>query len=536
MAEADLIVRAARVHTFTRPALAEAVAVQGDRVLAAGTFRSLRRQFASAKTRLLDLRPAVLLPAFTDSHIHLAAWALARQQPDLSSVATLQRALQILRRHADRLRAAGEGPERWLVGRGFSPDRLGGFPTASDLDAAVPDRPAAIFSQDGHSVWLNSLALLRYRIGPHTPDPPSGRILRDHNGRPTGILQEAALDLLPREDLQPPPLALDRAILQAIRALHRRGITAVHSVDDRTAFSAFQRLRRAGQLNLRIAWAVPQKLLAAMEEADICGGLGDEYLHIAAVKIFVDGALGSRTAWIDRPYPGTRSYRGVPVLAGRALEEVIARACRLHLPCWIHAIGNRAVAEAVRAISQTTAGCPCPLPHRIEHAQCVRPGDIARMARLDIVASIQPRHLTFDAPAAERHWPDLLEQVHPWRQMLRAGVRMVFGSDAPVAPPEPAAALVAAVGRCDMHGNPPGGWRPEQRISVRRALMAHICQPPRSLARQMPTGQIRRNFLADMAAFTPDPVESDLEGLKDLRCVATIFAGRVVWLAGQTRR
>ena len=536
--QADLILCARRCYSLRpRRCAGDAVVVRGGRVIAVGRRRAVSR-WKGRGTRVIRLDGGAITPGLVDCHTHFFYWALQRARAvDLSDCRTLDAALNKVRREGRR-RSLGD----WIVGYGFDSNTWPeGMPTASDLDRAVPDRPVLLHSRDGHSAWLNSVALRRAAITAQTPDPKGGRYLRDAHGHPNGIVQEAALDLLPdpvREFAQRTDAAalcaIDRALEDACRVAWSLGIVGVHDMDDAASLSHWQRQRRERRLGLRVVHAIPLARLPQALALGLRTGLGDDWLRIGGVKIFADGALGSQTAHMLQPYPGRGDYCGVPVIAGRELREAAVDAARHGWAVWVHAIGDRAVRDAVAALAaarraERKAGGlrASPLPHRIEHVQCARPGDLRRMGRLGIVASVQPCHIMGDIRTAERHWPRAARYAYAFRSMLDAGVTLAVGSDVPVESPDPRRALLGAVVRTDDDGYPPGGWYPAQRIGVEHVLRGYTAGAAAAAGDAEPGGLLAPGVRADLTLWYDDPLLTPPEALGRVRIAGCVVGGRV---------
>jgi len=527
--EAPLLVLARRIHTLDPAATPDgarpdALLVQHGRVLAAGRAEELRR--AAPGVRTLDLRPATLTPGLADAHIHLVEWAFARREIDLAAAASPEQAAHLVARHAGR----GSG---WIRGRGWNPHRWRTAPTRELLDRAAPGRPVALQSHDMHALWVNTAALEHAGIGPDTPDPVGGRIVRDGEGRPTGLLLERAAELVVRSI---PPVSdadAEAALLDAQAELHRHGITAVHCLPNihitgPDPLPVLERLRARDLLRLRVLVHLP---LAALDEAIRIGlrsGFGSEWIRIGGVKMFLDGALGSRTAWLREPYTGSRDH-GIQVLPADEFRETVRRAANAGIASVVHAIGDAAVSLAVDVLSDPAARGPA-LPHRIEHVQLCPPERFAGLGTGGIIASVQPCHLITDWRAAERHWGiERCRGAYAFRSLRDGGAVLAFGSDAPVEPVDPRRGLFAAVARQDLDGQPADGWFPAERLSPADALRAYTAGPAFAAGVAGFLGTLAPGAAADFVAWDEDPLELDAPALLRLRCLATAVGGAVVW-------
>jgi predicted amidohydrolase YtcJ len=482
-------------------------------------------------TRVIDLKDAVLTPGLVDCHTHFFYWALQRSLViDVSHAHSLEAALAILRREAPRKRMGD-----WVIGVGFDHNRWGNeFPTANDLDRAIPDVPAIVRSRDVHSAWLNSVALRRLGLNRGTADPPGGRYLRDARGELTGVAQDVAMELLPnpeRELAQRTDAAaarlIERALLSAQEATWALGVTGVHAMDDGPSLTHLLRLRAAERLGLRVLHAVQ---LADFERASHVGlrsGFGDEWLRVGGIKIFADGALGSQTALMFTPYPGRPGFCGVPVIAGEELSATVARVADHGWSVCVHAIGDRAVHEAVTAIAAAGPARGGVLPHRIEHAQCVRPVDVRRMARAGIVASVQPCHVLGDINTAEKHWPRAQRHAYPLRQLWAAGVTLAGGSDVPVESIDPRRSLFGAVVRTDEGGYPEGGWFPDQKLTIEEALRIFTQGAAVAAGKPAESATVSVGAVADLTVWADDPVEVSSEALLKVGIRGCVVGGQV---------
>ena len=536
----ELLVLARRVYTLA-PALAgaprDALLVRDGRIVAVGAAEELRARAGAAG--VLDLRDGVLTPGLTDAHIHLLEWALARREPDLSACDSPAAVARVMAEAAGATRASGRG---WLRGRGWNPHRWGGaYPERDVLDAVLPDRPVVLQSHDMHALWANGRALAEAGIGADTPDPEGGRIVRDARGAPTGVLLEMAAQLLSVRMPAPAPAEALTALVEAQAALHRLGITGVHSfpgvhVHEPDMLWLLGTLREDDRLRMRALQHLP---LSALDHAVALGlrsGFGDDWLRIGGVKVFLDGALGSRTAWLRAPYESAPGYRGVQAMAAGAFREVAARAAAAGIAVAAHAIGDAAVALALDVLGDPALRGPA-LPHRIEHLQLCPPERLEEPARTGIVCSMQPAHLITDWAAAERHWGhERCRGAFALRSLqgkgMGTGAILAFGSDAPVEPVDPRLGLFAAVARQDLDGRPEGGWFPEERLDVGSALEGYTRGP----AIAGGVGH-RRGFLgtgtdADFVAWDVDPYTAPATELLRMRCIATVIAGELVWREG----
>jgi predicted amidohydrolase YtcJ len=513
----DLIVRARRIHVLGDHPAVEAVLVRCGRVAAVGPFREMRA-LAGAGVQVDDLGGATVTPGLTDAHVHLTTYGLSLARVDLNAAAAIPQALEMIGAAA----RAGGG---WLRGIGWDVHRWGRLPTAADLDAVVPDRPCYFQSHDIHGAWLNTAALRLCGITAATADPEGGQIVRDPAGEPTGVLLENAMPLAERH--LPVETAAERrdALLAAQARVHALGLTGVHSVET-TGLEDFSALVDEGRLRLRVLQSIPLARLSAAAQARLRSGFGGEWLRIGGVKMFLDGALGSRTAWMRQPYEGTEN-RGINTLEPGDFRANVTRAAEAGISSTVHAIGDAAVELALDVLS--TVPAPRAMPHRIEHLQLCPPDLWERAGRSGVVASMQPVHLMTDIPAAERHWGHArCRGAYPFAPVLAAGATLAFGSDVPVETVDPRLGLFAAVKRVGWSGGPEGEWYPENAITPGQALRAYTEGPALAAGRAARQGRLLPGYDADLAAWDTDPLACAPDELRAMSCVRTVVAGETV--------
>jgi predicted amidohydrolase YtcJ len=522
----ELLFEHGTVHTGDPAADAGATGfvVRGEWIVAVGGGPALRGAFPHA--RRVDLGGGTVFPAFTDSHIHLAAVGLAMRNVDLSGARSLREAVAVVEAAA---RAAAPGA--WLRGRGWDKNLWpeGRFPGRDDLDAVTGGRPAVFRSKDGHAAWVNSAALARAGIGAGTPDPEGGVIVRDGpTGRPTGLLTERAIQLVAVHADAVSPELLEESIGDATRAAHRAGIGAVHVVEDGQVFSAFQRLRARGGLGLRVCMAIPEDGLDAAIRVGLRTGFGDAWLRVGGVKIFADGALGPQTASMLEPYEGQPHNCGVVVRTREQLRELAGRAAAHGLAVTVHAIGDRAnreVLDAIEAAGEDTRRHG--LRHRIEHVQVLHPDDLPRLARLGVTASMQPIHCTQDRDIVDRYWGERGRYAYAFRSLLRAGTHLAFGSDAPVETLDVLTGLYAAVARKRRTEPDRPAWRPEEALSIREAVHAYTAGAAYASGEEHIKGRLAPGYAADFVVLSEDLFAIPPARIPEVRVRLTAVGGAV---------
>ncbi len=516
-----------RVHTLAPDPEphTDALLLRGDRILQTGRASELREGLDP--TQVLRL-PGVITPGLTDAHIHLIEWALARTMADLSVAESPEAIVDAVTRHA-----AERPDDEWVRGTGWNPHRWGGgYPDRALLDRAVPDRPVVLQSHDMHALWVNGTALERAGITNDTVDPPNGRIVRDETGRATGVLLEYAAQLVNRAAPAPSVDIVMDAVADAQQVLHRFGITGVHAfpnvhMQNMPPLLVLQALRAQQRLDLRVLQHLPVEQLDDIIGIGLRSGFGDGLLRIGGIKMFLDGALGSRTAWMREPYEDSDDT-GMRVLEPRRFEQLVARAAAAGLASVVHAIGDAAVSLALDVLGRAPRS-GLAMPHRIEHVQCCAPDRLADAGRRGIVCSVQPSHLISDWQAADRHWGARARHAYAFRSLAAGGATLAFGSDAPVEPVDPRLSLYAAVTRQDTEGRPVGGWYPEERLDARDALVAFTRGPAIAAGMDRELGRLAPGTFGDIAVWDRDPLAVPASELPAMRCTATIVGGQLVW-------
>jgi predicted amidohydrolase YtcJ len=526
---ATMVLRRGVIHTMAQPATARAIALRNGRIVAVGSEATAWAAVGS-DVPTVDLGGRVVLPGFTDAHLHWAGFALLRRRLALDPGASLAEALR-----ATRLHAATLPPSAWLVGRGWDQTRWGRWPTATDLDTAVADRPAVLTRKDGHCVWLNSAALAACGITRATPDPPGGEITR-LDGAATGVLKENAIELAYGCLPEPAPVERQAAMIEAWRDAWRHGLTGAHDMGFGTAalFRDLATLRDAGDLGLRFVWYLPREALDEAVGLGLRSGLGDAWLRVGGLKLFLDGTLGSQTADLIEPYEGGPGRYGMATLDPGEYVELVERASHAGLATAVHAIGDGAVRTALDGFARVPngrGGDGRPLRRRIEHCQLVAPSDVRRFDALGVIASVQPIHMVTDMALADQHWGARTAHAYAWRSLLDAGATLAFGSDAPVESLDVFAGIHAAVTRQGPGHLPRDGWHPEQRLSVHEAIHGFTAGPALASGQSDELGTLQAGRRADLIVVDHDPFTVSARDLAALRVQATMIDGIWVWQA-----
>ncbi|RMH88663.1 amidohydrolase [Lysobacter pythonis] len=527
----ETLVSAARIHTMdaARPTVGALVHDDDGRILALGDSAALAAEYPRAKH--LDLGDATVIPGLIDAHGHMMGLGLTRLRVHLSGLRGKAEVLEKLRAFA-----ADLPPGAWLTGRGWDqnlwPDKR--FPDAADLDAAFPDRPVWLRRVDGHAGWANTAAMkLAKRPLDGDWQPAGGRILREH-GKATGVLVDGAMALI--EDAMPAldEATADRALALGLRDAVAHGLTGVHDAGVPLAqLRRYQRFADAGRLPLRVtAWAEG--------DGDALDFLCDEgpYQHpsrrlkMRSVKVYADGALGSRGAALLADYSDDRGNHGLMTTAPAELLRIARKARRCGVQMATHAIGDAGNRHVLDAYERALGADAAKAGHRwrIEHAQIVALEDIPRFARLGLIASMQPTHATSDMPwAVDRVGPARIQGAYAWRKFRDAGVRLALGSDFPIESVDPRLGLYAAATRMDDEGRPAGGWWPQEKLTAWEALRGFTLDAAYAGFAEREVGSLAPGKRADFVVLAEDPLAVPAAALRTLTIKATYVDGKAVY-------
>jgi predicted amidohydrolase YtcJ len=476
----------------------------------------------------LNGRGRTLVPGLIDAHGHVMGLGLGALQLDLSDTASLQEAQAKIAAYA----AANPSP-RWIVGRGWNQERwgLGRFPTAADIDSVVPGRPVWLERVDGHAGWANKAAMEEAGIAADAKAPAGGRIEKA-DGRPSGIFVDAAMELVQKAVPPPLPRTRDQALVKAQELLLAQGLTAV--ADMGTSGEDWATIRRAGdsgRLRMRIfSYASGIDPLLAVAGTGPTPWLYDGKLRMVGVKLYLDGALGSRGAWLKQPYKDAPDQSGLPLVSDHVLKNLMSRAAMDGFQVAVHAIGDRANAQLLEAVEELAHTYKGDRRWRIEHAQIVDPVDLPRFARHGIVASMQPVHQSSDWRMAEaRMGIERLRGAYAWANMVQGGVPLAFGSDFPVESPNPFHGLAVAVTRQDAQGQPPGGWQPEQKLALPQAFAGFTRTAAFASFAEDRLGTLERGRYADFIFLDRDIFTATPQEIRETRVLETWVGGKQAW-------
>ncbi len=509
----------------------EAVAVRGTRIVAVGTTSEVRG-LAGPGTKSVDLGGQLVLPGFTDAHTHFLDGGFALRRVDLRGARGRE---DLASRISDGARGLGAG--RWVLGGGWDERRFdaAGPPRKEWIDGVTPENPVCVNRIDLHAVLANSAALKIAGITERTPDPDGGEIVRDPaTGGPTGLLREAAADMVLSKVPEPSFAEKTEAAGAALRHAARFGVTSVHEMADASSLEVFAELDRRGGLTARIHVYIPISEVGVLARLKLRPPFGSAALKLAGLKGFTDGSLGSGTALFCEPYaddPGSSGLFHGQMFPEGIMEERIMEADRAGLPLAIHAIGDRANRVLLDLYEKAIAASgPRDRRWRVEHAQHLRPEDISRFGRLGLAASVQPAHLVDDGCWAERKiGPERARTTYAFRSLREAGARLVFGSDWSVAPIDPLVGIHAAVTRRTRDGKNPGGWIPGEKVSVEDAVMAYTINGAWVVFAEAERGSIEAGKRADIVVLDRDIFAVPPEEIAEAEVRMTVFDGRIVY-------
>lgn len=532
---ADLVIINGKVWTVDRALpRAEAVAMIDGRIAAVGSNAEIRR-WTGPRTRVIDAHGKTVMPGFIDAHVHFSDGGFSLSSVKLKDAATRE---EFVRRIGEFAKTLPKG--EWILEGDWDNQAWGGeLPARQWIDAVTPENPVFVERYDGHMSLANSLAIQLAHVTKDAAAPEGGEIVRDAAGQPTGIFKDAAQELIFRAIPNPSNERLDRAITAALEEARRFGVTSLDDISSFDDVRAYQRLEARGQLTSRIYCITPMPQWKRLADAGILQGFGNDWVRLGAVKGFADGSLGSETAYFFDGYTNNPSNHGLMnemMYPAGHMDEMALGADRAGLQMAIHAIGDRAIRTILDVYDKVERGDGArDRRWRIEHAQHMRPQDFAEFARLHVIASMQPYHAIDDGRWAEKiigH--ERAKSSYAWRSMLDHGVKLAFGTDWTVAPLNPLLGIYAAVTRATLDGKNPGGWIPEQKISLPEAIEAYTIGSAYAEFSDGEKGSITAGKLADIVVLDADLFAIPPEKIKDAQVLTTIVGGKIVYSAVAT--
>jgi predicted amidohydrolase YtcJ len=535
----------ANIHTLdlSNPK-ASAILIARERILAVGQKEKLE-SIAHGKIEKIDMKGKTILPGLTDAHIHIQYYSLGLTRIDCET----KTKAECLQRVAEKVK--NSKPNEWILGHGWNQNEWAesppspltplpkagegnsDFPTKEELDAISPNNPVYLTAKSLHAAWANTQALKLANITNDTSNPKDGAIERDTSGKATGILLETAMGLVSSQIPNPTISEIEAAIESAQKKLWSMGITGIHDFDRRESFMALQSLGAKNKLRLRVCKNIPVESVQEANEIGLKTGFGNNWLWIGSVKAFMDGALGPRTAAMFQAYENEPNNKGILNMDGEELFEHARKAADVGLSMTVHAIGDKANHEVLNAYEQlrnyeTKNNLPH-LRHRIEHVQIIHPDDAPRLAKLNVIASMQPIHATSDMLAADKLWGERSKFSYGWRTQLNHGALLAFGSDAPVESPNPFLGLHAAITRRRADGSPSAdGWYPAEKLSLSEALSAYTYGAAYTANAENRLGKLAENYLADLIVLDEDPFKVNPNDLLKMKPSSVMINGEWV--------
>ncbi|HEX9886972.1 MAG TPA: amidohydrolase [Longimicrobiales bacterium] len=505
----------------------EALAVRDGRVLAVGTTDDIRA-LAGPATEVVELAGRSVLPGFIDAHTHFVSGGFQLSSVDLRDAPTPAEFARRIGAFAD-----GIEPGEWITGGNWDHELWGGeLPRREWVDSLTPDNPVLVQRLDGHMALANTLALEMGAVTSATPDPAGGAIERAADGSPAGVLKDAAMSLVGREIPAATEAELDRALEAAARHALSLGVTQVHDMGSWAHLETYRRARSAGRLPLRIYSVVPMETWERLRDFVAERGQGDDRLRWGGLKAFVDGSLGSTTAWFHEPYADDPSTSGLMTTDTAQLRRWIMESDAAGLHVIVHAIGDRANDWLLDVYAEAAErNGPRDRRFRVEHAQHLSREALGRFGGQSVIASMQPYHAADDGRWAEKRiGPDRVRTTYAFRSLLDRAALLAFGSDWTVAPLDPLLGIDAAVTRRTLDGANPGGWIPEERITLEETLVAYTSGGAHAGYLDGVTGVLRPGAYADLVVLSRDIFSVPTEDIASLRVERTVVEGRTAYL------
>nr|WP_052018377.1 amidohydrolase [Novosphingobium lindaniclasticum] len=484
----------------------------------------------------VDGKGRVVVPGMIDAHGHVMGTGFAKMTLDLSMAKTLDEALSRISAWA-----AAHPDAPWILGSGWNQVQWGldRMPTAAELDGATGGKPAWLTRVDGHAGWANSAAISAAGVTATTAAPAGGEILRSAGSKqPSGVFVDGAMALIEAKMPRPRPEDRDAALGEAQLALLAQGVTAI--ADMGTSIEDWQSMRRTaddGRLRIRIV-----SYADGVDNMTLIGGprptpwLYGDHLKMNGVKLYLDGALGSRGAWLKQPYADAAGTRGLPRMNETQLSNLMSRAAMDNFQVAVHAIGDQANATVLDSIEELSATYKGDRRWRIEHAQIVDPADLPRFGKFGTIASMQPQHEASDRTMAEaRLGPNRLGGAYAWKSIAATGAKLAFGSDTPVEPAQPFVGLAVAVTRQGADNQPFNGWQPQEALSREAALGAYTTGAAYAMFAEDRLGRIAKGYRADFLFVDADPMLATPDKLRATRVLETWIDGKLAWSAAKDR-
>jgi len=523
----------------------EAVAIRDGRFLVVGTDADVRSAIGPA-TRVIDLQGRMAMPGINDAHVHFVLGSAQLTQVYLKDTKSQQ---EFTQRIADF--AKTKRPGEWILGGNWDETNWPGgkLPTSVLIDAVTPNNPVYVKRYDGHEALMNTLAMKLAGISKSTKEPVGGKIERLSNGEPAGVIKDSVRDIVEPQISPFSPEEFEQVVRAGLRELSKDGVTSVGDMNygqrapsgsPADLVELLQRAERDGWLTARFNSIIPVDKITLLTDLGASRHFGDDWVRVGGLKAYADGSIGSRTGWFFDDYTDEPGFRGIPRVSMNPrsnMETAVKTAMAHHLQLNVHAVGDRANAEMLDVIQQF-AGAQAPqYRFRIEHAQHVRPQDFARFAKLGVIASMQPYHASDDGRFVDdRIGRQRSKSSYAWRSMLDADAPLAFGSDWPIAPIDPMTGIWAAVSRATTDGKTPGGWIPEQKITMEETLRAYTQGSAYAEFEEGNKGTITAGKLADIIVLSQDLFAIPTDQILQTKVFTTIVNGKVVYQAEEKQK
>ncbi len=505
---------------------AEAIAVKGETIIHVGSSEEVRKMLDDG-TKLIDAKGQMLVPGFNDAHVHFIDGGFGLSSVSLRDAKTKQ---EFIARIAAFVKTVPPGT--WILNGDWDHTNWGGeLPQASWIDSVSADHPVFVQRLDGHMGLANSAAMKLAKISASTADIEGGSIIRDKTGMPEGIFKDNAMGLIGQHISDPLDELKDRALEAAMKYVASNGVTSVQSMGGWQDLEVYRRAAKKGSLNTRIYAVVPLYTWKKLKEEVEKSGKGDSWLKIGGLKGFVDGSLGSHTAAFKKPFSDTPTDSGFLVTPVKELYEQISAADKAGLQVMVHAIGDKAIEEQLNIFERVEKeNGKRDRRFRIEHAQHIAPEDLSRFKTLNVIASMQPYHAIDDGRWAEKViGPERIKTTYAFKSLLDNQAVLAFGSDWFVAPPTPLVGIYAAVTRRTLDDKNPGGWVPEQKISVEQALKSYTYNSAFASFDENNKGILKKGYLADFVILDQNLFDIKAEAIRDVKAMKTFTGGKLVF-------
>jgi predicted amidohydrolase YtcJ len=518
----DYIFLNGKIYTLNKnQPRAQALAISDTKILAVGSNEKIRC-IGNKKFEIIDLKGKTILPGFVDCHTHFLYFASTLDTLDIRTIKTLK---SLKSKIIEKLRDLKKGELLFVKGWDKNIFKDQSIFNKKTLDLISPENPVAIFSKDQHTFWLNSSGLKLTRIKQKNNSFTDEEIEKDTRTKElTGIVREKACDLILELIKKSDGKKVKKRFNDAVKIAHQNGLTGIHEMGFEDGLYHYQSLLMDNKLNLRVYTTIPQSQLDLAENLGLKAGFGNQYLKFGGVKIYTDGSLGSQTALTFKPYIGSKENFGIESLTEKELTVLVRKANNRGINTTIHAIGDRAVHQALNALEK--AGKKS-LRNRIEHIQLILPEDLKRFAQLNVIASVQPIHATSDIEIAEKYWGKRCKLAYAYNSLFKNKARLVFGSDMPIESLSPLKGIYAAITR-KREKDKKVSWYPKERVSVYDAVYAYTLGAAYASFEEKIKGSIQAGKLADLVILSDDIFNISPDKIPQTQALATIFDGKIV--------